>query len=509
MSAPLFLGIDCSTTAAKAIVVDETGAVRADARESFALDNPSEGAWEQDARAWWQATRVAVRRAVDQLSPGEVRAIGSLAIAHQRETFVVLDDRFEPLLPAIVWMDTRGEDAVAGVAATLGADRAHALSGKVPCITPSLYKLRALAERRRLPSPKRIADVHAYLVLAMTGRFVTSLGSADPLGLVDMLGRCWSPELLAMAKLKEEELPTLVAPGARIGPLTKETAAALGLGEHVVVVAGIGDGQAAGIGAGIAGPGVAYLNVGTALVAGALDERYVVDRAFRTLFAGTEGAYFLETDLKGGTFTLDWLCDRILGGQAALAGGRARDERLAQLEREAKTIPAGSHGLVAMPYWNGVMNPHWDDAARGVWIGLSGEHSPAHLYRSILEGLAFEQRSQFHALEGVVGALSVVRLIGGATKSDLVSRIFTDVLPHKVERCDDVDATARGAAILAAGSVLSGGVRAAASAMAVKPIAIEKNPLAVARYDALYTEVYRGLYEALRPRLGALRRIVR
>src|SRR5690606_27645689 len=187
----------------------------------------------------------------------------------------------------------------------------------------------------------------------------------DPMGLVAMEEGGWSETLIAaILGATRYRWPELAAPGARIGEVTAEAARETGLPAGLPVVAGAGDGQCAGLGAGITAPGRAYLNLGTAVVAGVLSPAYRTDRAYRTLYGAVfpQGApsYFLETDLQGGTFTITWLVERLLGGDEA---------RRADLERRAAALPAGAEGLVLVPYWNGVMNPLWDDRASGVVAG--------------------------------------------------------------------------------------------------------------------------------------------
>ena len=139
MKSPVVLGIDCSTTACKAIAWDAHGAAKSEGRAPIALDNPEPDGWEQDASAWWVATQRAISECVSGLDGDhEIRA---LAVTHQRETFVLADAAGTPLAPAIVWMDSRGREQVTAATQKLGADRIHELSGKPPCITPSLYKL--------------------------------------------------------------------------------------------------------------------------------------------------------------------------------------------------------------------------------------------------------------------------------------------------------------------------------------------------------------------------------
>ncbi len=503
-AAELVLGIDCSTTACKVLAVDRQGRTVAEGRAAIALENPAPDAWQQDAESWWQSLLEALCQVSEALGP-RAAAIVAASIAHQRETFVLTDDAGAPLCPALVWMDARSGPQVAEAIAELGAEQLHRISGKPACTTPSLYKaMFLLQERPELAAGRpRLLDVHGFLVARLCGRFATSLASADPTGLVDMQARGWSSELMALCELEPEQLPELVAPGREIGRLLPEVARSCGLPPELPIIAGAGDGQAAGLGAGVLAPGRAYLNLGTAVVSGVLAREYRTDRAFRTLYGAVDGTFFLESDLQGGTFTVSWLVHRWLRSRHP-EPRPSFAEVLAELEREAAELAPGAEGLVLVPYWNGVMDPYWDHDARGVVVGWSGAHGPAHLYRAILEGIAFEQRLHTEGLERAAGPIAELVALGGGSQSELWCQILADVLEKPIVRASSAEATALGAAMLAAVGVgLYPGLDEAAAAMTstgARYVPGADQP----RYQALYDEVYRHLYPALAEPLGRL-----
>lgn len=438
----LVLAIDASTTGCKALVFDAEGRILAQGSAPIALENPAPGGWEQDAEHWWRA----LTDACGQLGTWRDR-VRVVAVTHQRETFVLCGRDGVPRGPAIVWMDER---ATAQVGRYLARDaELHALTGKPVCLTPSFYKALWLREAHpeRFAGDVVLCDVFAYLSHRLTGRFATSLASADPTGLLSMRDADWSAELLGALGLDERSVPSLVPVGAVLGTLTAGAASELGLSIGIEVVATAGDGQCAGLGAGIVGLDSAYLNLGTAMVSGVCAPSYQTDRAFRTLYAAVPGGYQLETDLKGGTFTLNWL--------ASLTGAKDVAAALAKLEREASTLPPGAGGLRCLPYFCGVMNPYWDDAAGGAFVGLRGDHGPAHLYRAVLEGLALEQRLHTDAVQASTGVpVETFVVMGGGSRSDLFCQIVADATGRTVVRSGTSEATALGAAIL--GSVSAG-----------------------------------------------------
>lgn len=507
MTDELVLALDASTTACKALAFDQAGRVRVEARAPIDLRHPSAGAWEQDAEQWWTAALAAIRSLTAELGV-KTAALRAMCVTHQRETFVVADEQGRPLRPALTWMDTRCRSDVERAVGALGFGRLHELSGKPPCTTPSFYKLLGLlrTEPELAAGPVRPLDVHAFLAWRLTGRYATSLGSADPLGLVDMRSRAWAPELCELAGLTPAALPELLAPGALLGTMLPTVAASCGLPAGLPLVAGLGDGQAAALGAGIVGPRVAYLNLGTAIVCGVTVPDYRHALGYRTLFGGVPGSYLLESDLQGGTYTLDWLCERLLGWKLDGEPDQRRPAPavLAQLEREASGLAPGAEGLLLVPYWNGVMDPYWDADAAGVVLGWSGAHGPPHLYRAVLEGIALEERLKLQGLEQGAGPIVELVVLGGGARSALWCQILADVLGRPVVRAATAEATALGAAMLAAVGVgWHADLATAIAAMSHRGERFEPGS-AQPLYDSLYREIYEGLYRSLRERLGRL-----
>ena len=492
MSADLVLAADCSTTAAKAVVWDMKGGAVAEGRASYPLSVPAPGWGEQHPVDWWSALEKAIVAAVRQIDPCRLAA---LAITHQRETFVCLDDHGEPLRPAMLWLDARAHAEVV----EFGDDRVHALTGKPPNTATSWYKLLWLKkhEPQVLRQTRWVADVHAYLVHRLTGRWRTSYGSVDPLGLLDLRTFTLEEHLLAAVGLEAGQIPEIAPPGARLGVVRDEVASALGLPRGLPVIAGTGDGQAAGLGANVTAPGTAYLNLGTGMVSGTFSREYRYAREFRTMSGSIPGTYAPETFIGGGTFNINWFVERLADIPARPFGLDLGAESL--LELAASKVAPGSEGLFAVPNLAGALSPYWDPNARGVYFGLSPQHGKAHLYRALLEGLAFEQRLATSAAEPALGSPVVrFRLMGGGSRSVLWRQILADVLARPLEITREAETTSLGAAMLAAAGVgLFDGIVEAAEAMSGVAATCAPADSTRALYARHY-EVYRSLYPSLR-----------
>lgn len=501
-SHPLFVAIDASITSLRCTIFDERGQALSVGRSSLTYEQIGEDGYEQDANSWWTALCESTQLALAELQEGRVGDIAALCIAHQREAIVATDALGTPLHRALLGMDSRCRPDVAEAERTVGSVRLHAISGKPACTTPSIYKLMFLFRTRpELRDISFVADVHAFLSRKLTGRAITPFASADPTGLVDMRKRAWSRSLTRMLGIDPHQLPELVESGYLIGPLTESAVNETGLPPHVMVYAGAGDAQLSGLGAGVLKHGRGFIDLGTAISGAVVSDHYEIDNAFRTLHYAVPGRYCLETTIRGGMLTLWWLIDHLLGS-------KTRAKTLRDLEGQARHIMPGSDGLVAIPYWNGVMNPYWDDGARGAFLGLTPRHRPAHLYRAVLEGLALEHRLHLEGVSKTMGKFDQhLVLIGGGSRSDLWCQIFSDVLGKPLYRTRTPDATSTGAAILAA--VAHGfypSFERATEQMAKLGARFEPGNNS-ARYERIYREVYRGLYLDIAAKMRELSRI--
>ncbi len=494
------IGVDSSTTATKAVVWDRDGNSVSEGRQEFELVIPHPGWHEQDAQDWWRSTAAALRQAAGGVNASEIEAIG---LTHQRETFACLGEDGAPLRPAMLWLDARAVKEVQ----QHGSEEIHRVTGKPPDTTPALYKLLWLAahEPEVLERTAKVVDVQAFLVKQLTGEWRTSWACADPLGLVDMQTFDWSEAVLDLVGLERGQLCELAAPGAVMGELRSDVAQELGLPAGIPVVGGAGDGQSAGLGANVTTPGRAYLNLGTAVVSGTYSDDYAWGREFRTLSGPIPNTYTLETLLQGGTYTISWFVNKLSGTETSRLGLGLSDEQV--LEAAAARVAPGADGLLAVPYWNQSQTPYWDDYARGMILGFRGHHGKSHIFRAILEGIAFEQRLMTDGVSRALDqAIDVYLALGGGSRSALWCQIIADVTGRTVTACREVETTSLGAGMHAAAAIgWFDSIAQAAEAMSGEGASYEPDQQGAELYGRLF-EVYRDIYPSvskLFPRLSA------
>ena len=441
----LVIGLDCSTTGTKAIAFDREGIVAARAHESIPLFSPKPHYYEQDPNDWWLSARKALRRITRHINPERISA---LAVSNQRETFVPLNKDGDCLRPAIIWLDERCKDEVESFSQKIGKRKILRITGKPADYAPVVYRLAWMKkhEPELYKNIGMICDVHTYIVWKLTNAFKTSWASADPLGLFDLKNKRWSQLILGALELKEDQLSAASRPGTILGRVSKEASKLTGLSTDTSIVAGGGDGQAAGSGANALTPERAYLNLGTAVVAGVYGKPYRTSKAFRTMISCSENGYYYECSLRAGTFAVDWFIKNVLKIDPLRQSNIYR-----RLEQEAQQVSPGSDGLLHLPYLCGAMNPYWDIHARGAFVGLSSFHNRGHIYRSILEGIAFEQLFAINAVEKSIGTrVNDFVAIGGGVTNDLWCHIFADITGRNICIPENTEASGLGAAIAAA-----------------------------------------------------------
>jgi xylulokinase len=489
MTKDFVIGVDCSTTACKAIVWDAAGKAVATGRRTYSLHHERSGWAEQNAEDWWSATAGALADAAKAVG-GE--RIASIAITHQRETFVCLDKSANPIRPGIVWMDMRATKEVD----EFGTDDVHRITGKPPNPTPAWYKLQWLKKHEpdTIRNTAHLQEVAGYLVHKLTGEWASSWACVDPLGIINMQSFDYNDSLLEQVGLNRSNVSKLSPPGSIVGQLSKAVAADIGLPAGLPIVISAGDGQSASLGCNVTRPGRAYLNVGTGTVSGVYSDAYSYGKAYRTMSGPIAGSYILESFIGGGTANIVWFVEQLSGIEAK--PGQSREQIL---EAMAADIPEGAEKLLSLPYWTGAMTPYWDGHARGAFIGLSGVHTKAHMYRAILESMALEQRLLTNGVEDATKQkIEEIVLLGGGSRSPLWCQIFANVLGRTVRLSREQEGTALGAGIHAAAAAgFFKDVRTAAEAMTGTEKVFEPNAASHARYADIF-EAYRSIYPGLK-----------
>jgi len=491
------LGIDVATTGAKALLIDETGAVIASATADYFLSTPRPLWSEQSPADWWAGVVACVRRVLAQgdVDPAAVAAVG---LTGQMHGLVLLDEAGRVLRPAILWNDQRTAAECDWITETVGRERLLALTGN-PAL-PGFTAPKLLWVRRHEPAVyARIAHVllpKDYVRYQLTGDYATDMAGASGTLWLDVPGRRWSAEMLSALEVPPGWLPPVHEGPQVTGAISPAAAGETGLRPGTPVVAGGGDQAAQAVGVGAVRPGVVALTLGTSGVVFAPTAEPVVEPQGRlhAFCHAAPGRWHLMGVMLSAGGSLRWYRD-------TLAPGVAFDELLAPIA----DVPAGSEGLLFLPYLTGERTPHPDPLARAAFVGLTVRHTPAHLTRAVLEGVAFGLRDSVELLRAAGAAPPTqVRISGGGARSPRWRQIIADVLPAELVTVNTVEGAAYGAALLAGvGAGVWPDVAAACEAVVQPTSRVTPRAEVAARYQVLY-DCYRQLYPALKPTFESL-----
>lgn len=483
-----FIGIDVSTTASKALVIDEQGTVVASHGQAHELSTPRPLWSEQDPRQWWDATCASLRAVLRQVSAGDVAAIG---LTGQMHGLTLLDANNQILRPAILWNDQRSGPQCAAITAQVGAQwlYQHIGSLMLPGFTaPKIAWVRE-HEPELFAQTAHILLPKDYVRLLLTGAYVTDVSDGSGIALMDIAKRDWSNELLAALDIPRALLPDLCEGPEVCAHVSAAGAAATGLRVGTPVVGGAGDQPATAIGSGILRRGQTSITVGTSGVVFTANDHYQPepDGRLHTFCHAVPGQWFHMGVMLSAAGGMRWLHD-------ALAAGSSYE----QLSELAAGAPRGADGLVFVPYLTGERHPHPDPLARGAFVGLTLRSGMGQLVRAVMEGVAFGLRDNLELLRGLGVQPDQAALSGGASQSPVWRQILTDIAGIPLYTINSSEGAALGAAILAA--VGAGGwpdVPSACNDLIRQVDVSAPDPQALAEYERLYP-IYRQLYPALR-----------
>jgi xylulokinase len=442
-----FLGIDVGTSGSRAVLIDTQGRIVSSATVEHApFASPQTGWAEQDARDWWRASAAAVRAV---LSKDGVRAeeIGAVGFSGQMHGAVLLDERDEVLRPSIIWCDQRTDAQCRALTAKVGAARLIELTCN-PALTgftlPKMLWVREL-EPEVWSRARAVLLPKDYVRFRLTGDKATDVSDASGMLLLNVAERKWSDAMLDATELDEKMLPCVYESQEVTGTISAAGAEATGLRAGTPVVGGAGDQAAGAVGMGIVRPGTVSATIGTSGVVFAVTDRPSLDprgRVHTFCHAIPERWHVMGVTQAAG-LSLRWFRDQF---GASVDDGRDPYERLSE---EAASVRAGADGALWTPYLMGERTPHLDPNARAALVGLTANHTRAHVIRAILEGVAFSLRDTFEIFKEMSVPVETIRLGGGGARSNLWRQIQADVYGHEVEVVEAEEGAAYGAALLA------------------------------------------------------------
>ncbi len=437
-----FLGVDVSTTATKALLIDEGGALLAVASSPHSLQTPRPLWSEQDPDEWWTAAMASIR-AVMAKAGFKGEDIAAIGLTGQMHGLVLLDDAGNVLRPAILWNDQRTQSQCDQIHRLIGKERFVRITGNVALTGFTAPKILWVKENEPevYAKAKHILLPKDYVRYRLTGEYATDKADGAGTVLFDIKARNWSPEILDVLGIDASWLPGTYEGPDVTGCIAEDAASATGLRIGTPVVAGGGDQAAQAVGVGAVQPGIVALSLGTSGVVFAATPSALIEAEGRlhAFCHAVPGMWHLMGVMLSAAGSLQWYRDRLVPEMS-----------FDQLLQEAQTVPAGSEGLQFLPYLSGERTPHPDPLARGAFIGLTLRHGRGHMTRAVLEGVAFGLKDSFTLMQSAgLAAITQVRASGGGTKGQLWMKILASVLDAELVTVNAPEGAAFGAALLA------------------------------------------------------------
>lgn len=508
-----FLGIDTSTTATKALLMDEAGQVLAVASHEYPYDTPQAGWTEQPATLFWEATLKSIRAVLEQASVSgkEVAAVG---LTGQMHGLTLLDAQGELIRPVILWNDQRTAAQCEAITARVGRERVIQLTGN-PVLTgftaPKLEWVKQTEPENFARAAKALLPKD-YVRYKLSGEFFSDVSDASGTSLFDVGKRTWSEEMLAALGVPRTWMPEVTESPVASTTVSAEAAPLTGLLAGTPIVAGGGDQAAGAVGMGIVREGVVSLSLGTSGVVFAASKHYQPEAHGRlhAFCHAVPGQWHWMGVMLSAAGSFRWWRDVIADGRLLMADvshsavtNQKSEISYEQLTALAATVPAGSEGLQFLPYLTGERTPHPDPNARGAFVGLSVRHSLAHLTRAVLEGVNYGLRDSLELMRGLGLQPAQVRASGGGLKSGLWRQMLADTFGAEIATVTSTEGAAYGAALLAGVGAGAWPTVEAAGDAAVRVTGVMPPGPEQAIYNRHYAH-YQALYPALKDHFAAL-----
>ncbi|NMC79910.1 MAG: FGGY-family carbohydrate kinase [Chloroflexi bacterium] len=487
------MGIDVGTTATKIILIDLLGHVVASVEKPSTLLSPYMGWAEEDANQWWQNVCQGVPECIQQLGidPAEIGAVGCSGMV---PTIVLLDEAGQVLRHSIQQNDARAVDEIEYLRSQ--TDAADILRRTGSAITQQTIGTKILWLRRHEPQvlekARHLMGSYEFIAHRLTGVFHIERNWALESGYFDLYRQDWDDDLLALSTIDRRLLANAHWPAEIIGQVTPAAAALTGLKAGTPVVAGSADHIASSFSSGLKNQGDLLVKLGGAGdIMISLDQILVDERLFLD-YHDIPGKYIASGCMASSGSLIKWFRNQL-----------APELDYPELDRLAEDIPAGSEGLILLPYFLGEKTPIQDPLARGTLVGLTLTHSRAHIYRAVLEGISYGFYHHLKVFEEHGLTPTHARCANGGARSKLWKQVTADVLGIRLEQVADHPGSSLGAAFCAGMGI--GAFKGWGEIEKYIKVAhvTEPNPQNHARYQKLFV-LYREIYESLKDKFPRL-----
>ena len=442
------VGIDLGTSAVKVVAVTVGGREIASGSEFYGLETPRAEFVEQDADVVYRATMhvLASVLADVRLRGRDVSAIGFSSAMHG---VLCVDSDGEPLSPVITWLDRRAHAIADGWRADGNGSALYAKTGAPMHPMLPVAKLRWLSENEPelFRTARRFVGMKELVVFRWTGEWLVDHGIGSATGMLDLRTRSWDPLALELARVEPSRLSQPARPMTALHRFRPAIARELGLTGLTAVVLASADGPLANIGVGAIGQGDVALTLGTSGAVRVLAHEPMLDDHGRTFcYCADDTQYVIGGPTSAAGASLEWIF-------ALLLDDVPKDKRFERAASIAAKVPPGAQGLVVLPFFGGERAPYWNSALRGAFDGIDLAHDRSTILRAAFESVVFGVYAVYDAVRALSRDTERLLLSGGLTKAPLIRHLLADVFGLPAVQPHEQEASAFGAALLAAQAV--------------------------------------------------------
>ena len=498
MSKDYLLGIDIGTSACKVAIFNKSGQVMASASGDYPVYYPREGWAQQKPDEWWSAVCGAIREC---LKMGNIfgEQIAGIGIDGQSWSAIAIDREGNVLTDTPIWMDTRAQEICDRLNNEIGSENIFQVAGN--SLQPSYTTAKILWYKENMPEVYgriyKILQSNSFIAYRLTGAVTQDLSQGYGLHCFDMRTGSWDENMCVKLGIPVEFLPEIVPCDEVVGTVTEEAAIMSGLEAGIPVVAGGLDAACGTLGAGVIHPGETQEQGGQAGGMSICIDTYKADPSLILGFHVVPGRWLLQGGTTGGGGVMRWV-EREFADYERERQKETGVSSLDQLNEIARETPAGSEGVVFLPYMSGERSPVWNPYAKGVFYGLDFAKTKGHMVRACMEGVAFSLRHNLEVAEAAGAKAEILRAMGGSANSLLWTQIKADVTGKTIVVPASDTATTLGASLLAGVGVGFYKDYEEAVSMTVKETRRHKPDLSNKEiYDKTYC-TYRNLYESLK-----------
>ena len=500
---PCVLTLDFGTQSVRTSLVDKNGEIKCIIKEKY---NPpyfskENGFAEQDPDYYWELAKKCLKQLAEK-GKEYLDSIVGATLTTFRDSSVQLDENLNPIRPSILWLDQRMADAKEPLPAL------HKLAFKLVGMknTIELNRKRTIAHWLKENEPEtwkktyKYVNISTYLTYKLTGQLVDSAASLTGHYPINFKIRKWYKEGALKGRIfgiPNRMLPELRQPGEQLGIIRDDVASECGLPKGIKVIATGSDKACETVGLGALSKDIGAISYGTACTIEVSNRKYHEPEKFLPAYpAAVPGWYNMDVQIYRGYWMLTWFTKEF--ASEAINAAKIQEMAVEEvLNKRLSTIPPGSDGLVLQPYWGpGLSRP----LAKGAIIGFSDVHTMEHLYRAIIEGIAYALRE---GLEGIEKSqkhkVKQLMISGGGSQSDAICQITSDIFGLPVSRVQTFETTTLGAAIAtfaALGEYQS--IEEAMEKMSRVSSTFQPDEVAHKKYNYLYNKVYLKMFPQLK-----------